>query len=159
MKCVDMSTIHNTDDLAFRRMLVELSQNITEDELEAMKFMCVDKVPRRTLEKVRLPFKLWDALVERNEIAPGNVEFLKHILRHSVGGRTDLLEIVIRYESDRTATGVTASQVNDVAGIQIHCQEALPGKQALKAKLYAISSDTHQLRFIKSSAPFQTRKN
>ena len=118
-----MSTIHIADDLAFRRMLVELSQNITEDELGAIKFMCAGKVPKRCQEKAMLPFELWDALVERNEIAPGNTEFLKYILRHSVGGRTDLLEIVVRYESD----GITASQVNG-----IHCQESLPGKQFSK---------------------------
>ena len=128
LRCVDMSTIH----IAFRRMLVELSQNITEDELGAIKFMCADKVPKRCKEKLIRPFELWDALVERNAIAPGNTEFLKYILCHSVGGRTDLLEIVARYESDHTATDVTASQV--VVGI--HCQETLPGKQFSKNTIF-----------------------
>ena len=112
-----------TDYLAFKRMLVELSENITEVELESIKFMCDKKIPRRHLETVKSAVKLWEALEERTLIAPGNLEFLKDILRHSGGGRTDLLGIVDRF---------AASQVNVMERQCIHCQETLPGKSAVR---------------------------
>lgn len=114
-----MSTTIATDDLAFRKMLIELSQNITKDYLEEIKFMCADQIPRRLLETVTIPLKLWEALVERNLIGPGNLDFLKYILRgNSVGGRTDLLDIVNTYEVDHARVEPSNRQ-------NIHCQETL----------------------------------
>ena len=115
-----MSTTNATDDLAFRKMLLELSQNITKEELESIKFMCT-QLPRRLLETVTIPLKLWDALVERNLIAPGNLVFLKTILGgNSVGGRTDLLDIVTRYEVDHARVEHSSQQETSLLTGECH---------------------------------------
>ena len=105
-----MSTTNATDDRAFRNMLLELSHNITKEELESIKFMC-PQISRRILETVTIPVNLWDALIERDLLSPGNLVFLKTILGgNSVGGRTDLLDILTRYEVDHARVEHSSQQ-------------------------------------------------
>ena len=84
----------------FRRMLSELAQNVTVENLTAMKFRCMDLIPRRKLETITDGCGLWVALEERNLMSPSDLVFLTELLSLCTDGRQDLLDIVKKYKNE-----------------------------------------------------------
>ena len=79
-------------------MLAELSRNIRDGDLVAMKFMCSDLIPKARLEEVTNAFALWGALEERDAIGPNHdLGYLRQLLDDTSEGRTDLLNIFNNY--------------------------------------------------------------
>nr|UCK81522.1 FAS-associated death domain protein-like protein [Arenicola marina] len=91
--------------MAFKNLLVKLSNGISSLELEAMKFMCSDEIPRGRLEEIESPLHLWIALEERDLIGQDNVAFLRDMIVNCSQGRTDLLKLVEEYDRTRASTG------------------------------------------------------
>ena len=60
--------------------LLALSNEITDRELEDLKFICKQHIPVGVLEKIKRPLELFDELENRNLLTPDNKEFLAAIL-------------------------------------------------------------------------------
>ena len=68
------------DLFTFRKHLYWISNQLSSQEVENLKFMCNDVVPRRQLERLRSGFDLFCVLEGKNFFSPTNIEFLKEIL-------------------------------------------------------------------------------
>ena len=72
----------------FRRLLLEISNEITNAELAELKFLCGDEIPLRTLQGVSKPFELFTALLQGNLLSKQKREYLASKL--SCVNRVDL---------------------------------------------------------------------
>ncbi|NXP50474.1 CASP8 protein, partial [Heliornis fulica] len=70
--------------------LLAVSEELGRAELEALKFLSVEHVPKRKLEAIQKPQDLFEVLQEKGMIEAGNVFFLKELLYRI--SRIDLLE-------------------------------------------------------------------
>ena len=61
-------------------MLNQVSKSLKKEELEQMKFMCADKIPKRKLEEIETPQALWEQLMEKELIGPLKPELIGHLL-------------------------------------------------------------------------------
>ena len=64
----------------FRSLLLQLSKSLTRKELQELKFLCEDVVPRDTLETINHGFELFEALEHLNELSVVDRDFLASIL-------------------------------------------------------------------------------
>ncbi|XP_030622242.1 FAS-associated death domain protein [Chanos chanos] len=86
----------------FRVTLVRISENLSDDQLSNLKFLCKGKIGKKKLEDIQSGTELFDCLMEKGEIGHDNAEFLSDILTHI--GRTDLAEIITQFETHGTGT-------------------------------------------------------
>ncbi|NXN19761.1 FADD protein, partial [Indicator maculatus] len=73
----------------FLSLLHSFSSSLTDRELSAMKFLCMDKIGKRKLEDVHTGGELFTILLEQQDITRYNVAFLEELLRNIK--REDLL--------------------------------------------------------------------
>ena len=92
------------DNIPFRKMLTDIAQGVTENDLKAMKFNCTDFIPKRRQEDIESAFDLWEALEERDKLSAEDTTFLKYLLGISTENRTDLLNILEKYEFEKKNT-------------------------------------------------------
>ena len=89
---VDMAIRVNS---AFKKLLLNISENITTEKLESMKFLCEAKIPRAEIDRLKTPLAILDALVVNGFVTENNTTFLDELLcdlrLHQL--RTDLLRI------------------------------------------------------------------
>lgn len=83
---------------AFRIMLNNLAHLLSERDLQSMKYLCRDLIPRGRLENIEDPLDLWDALEQRDQLGVNNTRFLRQLLTYGTEGRRDLLSILQNYE-------------------------------------------------------------
>lgn len=86
--------------LHFRIMLTKLSHVLGSRELELMKYMCLDKIPRSVMEEINTPIDFWIVLEERAIITPGDLSFLELLLSSACAGRQDVCQILIDYKNN-----------------------------------------------------------
>ena len=60
----------------FRRLLLEISNELTDLDLNRLKFLCKDEIPAGTAERIREPFELFDELEKGNFLSEKKREFL-----------------------------------------------------------------------------------
>ena len=79
----------------FRSLLLQLSNSLTREELQALKFLCGDVVPRDKLETINHGFELFEALEHLNKLSVRDRDFLasKLIVLKRTDLRNQLLEI------------------------------------------------------------------
>ena len=79
----------------FRSLLLQLSNSLTRKELQELKFLCGDVVPRDKLETINHGLKLFDALEDLNKLSVRDRDFLasKLIAVNRTDLRNQLLEI------------------------------------------------------------------
>ena len=79
----------------FRSLLLQLSNSLTGKELQLLKFLCRDVVPRDKLETIDHGFKLFEALEHLNKLSVRDRDFLasKLIAVNRTDLRNQLLEI------------------------------------------------------------------
>ena len=68
------------DLFTFRKHLYWISNQLSSQEVENLKFMCNDLVPRRQLERLRSGFDLFCVLEGKDLISTNNVALLEEIL-------------------------------------------------------------------------------
>ncbi|XP_044176266.1 uncharacterized protein LOC114960803 [Acropora millepora] len=83
----------------YRKMLLDLSRNLPNDDLEAFKFACLDRIPLAKSEKVTAGFQLFDLLEQKGAITPQNLTFLEDMMRAI--GRDDLASKVNQFMKDK----------------------------------------------------------
>ena len=79
----------------FRSLLLQLSNSLTRKELQELKLLCGDVVPRDKLETINHGLKLFDALEDLNKLSVRDRDFLasKLIAVNRTDLRIQLLEI------------------------------------------------------------------
>ena len=79
----------------FRSLLLQLSNSLTGKELQALKFLCGDVLPRDKLETINHGFELFEALEHLNKLSVRDRDFLasKLIAVNRIDLRNHLLEI------------------------------------------------------------------
>ena len=82
----------------YRKILLDLSTNLPNDDLEAFKFACLDRVPLAKSEKVTAAFQLFHFLEQKRVINPQNLTFLEDTMQAI--GRDDLASKVIQFMED-----------------------------------------------------------
>ncbi|XP_036400283.1 protein FADD [Megalops cyprinoides] len=80
----------------FSPVLLKISEGLTADNVEAMKFLCPG-VGKKKLEKINSGIQLFQCLREMNKIGADNTEFLRQLLTHIK--RDDLVDILDNFES------------------------------------------------------------
>ena len=66
--------------MEFRRCLNRLSNQLSRQNLDDMKFVCKDHVPVARMERVRSSLDIFQALEERGKLSPTNTTFLVKVL-------------------------------------------------------------------------------
>lgn len=65
----------------FRRHLFLISNHISSSEVENLRFLCSDLLPRRKLEKVKTAFELFCLLEDTKDISTTDTAFLEELLQ------------------------------------------------------------------------------
>ncbi|KAJ6667102.1 hypothetical protein lerEdw1_017080 [Lerista edwardsae] len=73
----------------FYELLHSISSSLSEQELSGLKFLCQEKIGKRKLQDVTTGYSLFTLLLEQEEIAHDNMEFLKYMFQNLK--RNDLL--------------------------------------------------------------------
>ncbi|TSL68262.1 FAS-associated death domain protein [Bagarius yarrelli] len=86
----------------FKLMLLEISEKLSPDQLAHLKFLCGDIIGKKKSEEISSGVQLFEVLIERAEIGPGNTELLR---KHLTGiGQHVLLETIDRYEGQAVSS-------------------------------------------------------
>jgi len=80
---------------SFRQLLIDLSDGLTRNELETLKFFCIDIVPTARREDIETPIQLWEAVMEKGRMSLSDTTFLQELIKAI--HRNDLLDKVIQY--------------------------------------------------------------
>ena len=80
----------------FRSLLLQLSNSLTRKELQELKFLCGDVVPRDKLETINHGFELFEALEHLNKLSVRDRDFLASKL--IAVKRTDLRNQLLKKE-------------------------------------------------------------
>ncbi|KAI1889593.1 hypothetical protein AGOR_G00164520 [Albula goreensis] len=80
----------------FAPVLLAISDGLTKENVEAMKFMC-SEIGKKRLEKIDNGIQLFQCLREMNLIGADNTRFLRHLLNNIK--RADLLDILTNFET------------------------------------------------------------
>ena len=72
----------------YRKLLVDLSFDLSKNEVETLKLAVVDFVPRRMTENIATGLHLFDVLEQDGRIGPNNLNLLQDMLK--TFGRVDL---------------------------------------------------------------------
>uniref|UniRef100_H3BYG2 Fas (tnfrsf6)-associated via death domain n=1 Tax=Tetraodon nigroviridis TaxID=99883 RepID=H3BYG2_TETNG len=78
------------ESLKFKAVLLEISDQLSEDQLENLKYLCQDEIGKRRMEKIDSGTKLFVVLKERGKLGEDSTEFLGQLL--SEIHRDDLVE-------------------------------------------------------------------
>ena len=82
------------DPSTYRRTLVEISKRLRPGELETMKFMLSEHIPKRRMEEIKSALQLFEALEEREMLGSDNLGTLRQLLVDASEGRTDLVSLL-----------------------------------------------------------------
>lgn len=82
----------------YRKLLLHLSTDLSNEDLKRLKFACLDVVPRAKMEEVTAAFQLFDLLEQKGAITRQNLTVLEDMMKAI--GRDDLASKVIQYMED-----------------------------------------------------------
>ncbi|NXI18349.1 FADD protein, partial [Irena cyanogastra] len=82
----------------FLSLQLSISSGLSVTELDAMKFLCRDRIKKRKLETAQSALELFSSLMEQQVIARDRLGFLKELLQHI--SRGDLLSLVVQFEEE-----------------------------------------------------------
>ncbi|XP_006642719.2 FAS-associated death domain protein [Lepisosteus oculatus] len=85
----------------FLDVLYQISQRLSKDNLNSLKFLCVEDIKKKKLEQIHQGTELFQCLIEMNKIGPDSTEFLHYLLGHI--DRQDLIELLQKFERDGPA--------------------------------------------------------
>lgn len=74
----------------FKALLLEISNQLSKDQLDKLKYLCQDEIGKRQTEKIDNGISLFTTLTERGKLGADNTELLGQLL--SEIRREDLLQ-------------------------------------------------------------------
>ncbi|XP_029313981.1 FAS-associated death domain protein [Cottoperca gobio] len=88
--------VKDMSNLQFNSVLLDISNQLTDKQLEDMKFLCRDMVGKKELEKISSGIRLFQVLTERGKLGANNTDclcqLLKDIHRQDLSGRIETFE-------------------------------------------------------------------
>lgn len=60
----------------FNALLLDISKQLSKDQLEDIKFLCNDFIGKKVMEKIDTGLKLFTVLMERGKLGPDDTDFL-----------------------------------------------------------------------------------
>ncbi|XP_061102270.1 protein FADD [Conger conger] len=81
----------------FSLVLLQISEDLLPDNVNAMKFLCQAQIGKKKLEQINKGTELFECLQQMNKIGPDNTDFLKDLL-NSIK-RADLHERLSNFET------------------------------------------------------------
>ena len=89
--------------MAFRTQLFGISNQLTNADVQNLKFLCTDLLPRREVEKICTAFELFGAIEGIGELAPDKLNFLEELLKTLNKGHLIIkLKEALAHPSSRT---------------------------------------------------------
>ncbi|XP_028811739.1 FAS-associated death domain protein [Denticeps clupeoides] len=97
---------------AFNGVLLRISNELRDDNLNSLKFLCSDLIGKKHLERVKSGTDLFQHLKQLNKIGPDDAEFLRNLLVRIQ--RHDLAEIIDdpEYQPSKSPEGEDAERLN-----------------------------------------------
>ena len=95
------SILHENRLSPFRILLFDFSQELTRQDVEKMKYLALDFIPRGRAEDIQNGLHLFDALERNSRISPQNLDLLKEMLVKI--GREDLASKVDKFRRGKCA--------------------------------------------------------
>lgn len=83
---------------SFNAVLLEISNQLSADQLEQIKFLCADQVGKREREQITTGRRLFQVLTERGQLGVHNTDYLSRILTKI--HRPDLADALTREHSE-----------------------------------------------------------
>lgn len=81
-KLTDLDDLAPSDDFALNAFLLELNDDLTDEDLEKLKFLCTGKygIGKRALERIKKPIDLFNILREKGKLNEMNIITLQALL-------------------------------------------------------------------------------
>ena len=95
---MDMSVSTSLAAFTSKMNLMSISNQLTIDDLEKMKFCVQGYIPQWKLQNITKPFELFSLMMENDLLSPTNVNRLAKLLESA--GRLDLLHLVQHTEAE-----------------------------------------------------------
>lgn len=95
---MDLSLSTSLAAFTSKMNLMSISNQLTIDDLEKMKFCVQDYIPKGKLQNITRPFELFSLMMENDLLSPTNVNGLAKLLESA--GRFDLLPLVQQTEAE-----------------------------------------------------------
>ena len=87
-----------TSPSVFKMNLMSISNQLTMEDLEKMKFFVQGNIPKGKLQFITKPFELFSLMMENDSLSPTDVNRLAKLLESA--GRLDLLPLVQQTEAE-----------------------------------------------------------
>lgn len=69
------------ESLAFNALLLEISNGLSSEQLESLKFLCKEDIKKKEQEKCTAGLKVFQILTERGKLGSNNTDYLCFLLR------------------------------------------------------------------------------
>jgi len=94
----------------YRKLLVDLSFDLSKRDIETLKLAGVDVIPRRIIENIATGLQFFDVLEQDGRIGPRNLNLLQDMLK--TVGRLDLARKIQAFSTTSTNSGTNGKIQN-----------------------------------------------
>lgn len=101
---------------SYRKLLIELSLNLSRNDLEVLKFAAVDFIPRGRTENIGSGLQFFDVLEQDIKIGPRNLSLLQDMF--NTIGRVDLARRIQSYLTTSVAVETDGKFFDDQYEVQ-----------------------------------------
>lgn len=135
-----------SNNFEYRTFLLGISEQITEEKLRQLKYLCSDDIPEGDLEKISCPLDLVRDLERRQKIGIDNLSFLQNLLSNvrCVQLANEVGDFSLRREVELLFLGKRRGEVRKIKGVPVSAaggrrshvlNHSLTGEAAAVAKL------------------------
>ena len=122
------SVTHENRLSPFRILLFDFSEELTRRDVEKMKYLASDFIPRGRAEDIQNGLHLFDALERNARISPQNLDLLEEMLVKI--GREDLRSKVDTFRQGRCTPFLVASSFGDLSNdLEYYLYDRAPSKK------------------------------
>ena len=122
------SVTHENRLSPFRILLFDFSEELTRRDVEKMKYLASDFIPRGRAEDIQNGLHLFDALERNARISPQNLDLLEEMLVKI--GREDLRSKVDKFRQGRCTPFLVASSFGDLSNdLEYYLYDRAPSKK------------------------------
>ena len=68
--------------MEFKLLIIKISREIQNEDFETIKFLCNEKISKRAMEDISTPLKLFEKLLEQDDISDSDTQFFEFLLNN-----------------------------------------------------------------------------
>ncbi|XP_048125368.1 FAS-associated death domain protein-like [Alosa alosa] len=138
---------------AFNAMLLDISNELNEKNLEELKFLCSNKIGKKHLENVKVGIDLFRHLKEVNELRLDDATFLSTLLNQIK--RRDLFDKVQVYMQNNATRDIGLTETEEQAKVKI-AVDVIVANLGTRWRQYARKLGLHDAKLdqIREKHPF-----